>query len=140
MIVLDTNVLSELMRPEPNPRVIVWLDNQDTACVAISAITVAEVLYGIERLANGKRKRTFAAIAGGMFDEEFAGRILPFDAEAAVYYTEQVATSERAGRRVSMADAQIAAICLQHGATLATRNVKGFAAMAVQVVDPWVAT
>lgn len=140
MIVLDTNILSELMRPEPNPRVIDWLDNQDTACVAISAITVAEVLYGIERLANGKRKRTFAAIAGGMFDEEFAGRILPFDAEAAVYYAEQVATSERAGRRVSMADAQIAAICLQHGATLATRNVKGFAAMAVQVVDPWVAT
>nr|WP_299240685.1 type II toxin-antitoxin system VapC family toxin [uncultured Halomonas sp.] len=137
MIVLDTNILSELMRPKPESRVVNWLDVQDPISVAISAITVAEVLYGIERLPDGRRKRGFTAMAAAMFEEDFAGLILPFDGEAAVYYAEQVAASEKAGRGVHMADAQIAAICLQHQATLATRNVKDFENLGVNIINPW---
>ncbi|WP_075881534.1 type II toxin-antitoxin system VapC family toxin [Vreelandella massiliensis] len=137
MIVLDTNVLSELMRPEPDARVIDWLDRQDARSVAISAITVAEILYGIERLPDGKRKRGFAAMVAAMFEEDFSGRILSFDSGAAIHYAEQVAASESAGRQVHMADAQIEAICIQHGAVLATRNLKDFEMLTVETINPW---
>lgn len=137
MIVLDTHVLSELMRPVPEPRVVDWLDAQETASVAITAITVAEVLYGIERLPDGRRKRSLAAAAAAMFEEDFAGRILAFDGEAAIHDAERVAASEQAGRAVQMADAQIAAICLRHEATLASRNMKGFAGLGVPLINPW---
>ncbi|MGQ7242091.1 type II toxin-antitoxin system VapC family toxin [Salinicola sp. V024] len=137
MIVLDTNVLSELMRPEPEARVIDWLDRQDAISVTISAITIAEILYGIERLPDGRRKRGFAAKAAAMFEEDFSGRILSFDSGAAIHYAEQVAASESVGRQVHMADAQIAAICIQHGAVLATRNVKDFETLSVETINPW---
>nr|WP_163500484.1 type II toxin-antitoxin system VapC family toxin [Halomonas socia] len=137
MMVLDTNVLSELMRPEPDPRVVDWLDRQDAAWVTISAITVAEILHGIERLPDGRRKAGFAAMAAAMFEEDFAGRILPFDSHAAAHYAEQVAASESRGRPVHMADAQIAAICLQHGAVLATRNIKDFETLGITTLNPW---
>ncbi|NLC21521.1 MAG: type II toxin-antitoxin system VapC family toxin [Halomonadaceae bacterium] len=137
MIVLDTNVLCELMRPEPDAHVVDWLDRQDTFSVTISSITVAEILYGIERLPNDRRKRDFAAMAAAMFEEDFAGRILSFDSGAALHYAEQVAASECAGRQVHMADAQIAAICIQHGAVLATRNLKDFETLAVETINPW---
>lgn len=137
MMVLDTNVLSELMRPVPDALVVDWLDRQDATAVAISAITVAEILYGIERLPDGRRKRSFAAMAAGMFEEDFAGRILPFNSEAAVHYAEQVAASERGGKQVHMADAQIAAICIKYGAVLATRNIKDFETLSVETLNPW---
>lgn len=137
MIVLDTNVISELMRPDPDARVVDWLDRQDAISVTISSITVAEILYGIERLPNGRRKRDFAAMAAAMFEEDFSGRILSFDSGAAVHYAEQVATSESAGRQVHMADAQIAAICIQHGAVLATRNIKDFETLSLETINPW---
>ncbi|MBT2771504.1 type II toxin-antitoxin system VapC family toxin [Halomonas sp. ISL-60] len=137
MIVLDTNVLSELMRPVPDARVVDWLDRQDAISVTISAITVAEILYGIERLPNGKRKRGFAAKAAAMFEEDFSGRILSFDSGAAIHYAEQVAACESAGRQVHMADAQIAAICIQHEAVLSTRNVKDFETLSVETINPW---
>lgn len=137
MIVLDTNVLSELMRPEPDARVIDWLDRQNAISVTISAITIAEILYGIERLPDGRRKRGFAAKAAAMFEEDFSGRILSFDSGAAIHYAEQVAASESAGRQVYMADAQIAAICIQHGAVLATRNIKDFETLSVETINPW---
>ncbi|MYL23181.1 PIN domain-containing protein [Halomonas alkaliantarctica] len=137
MIVLDTNVLSELMRPAPDARVVDWLDRQDARSVTISAITVAEILYGIERLPDGKRKRGFAAMVAAMFEEDFSGRILSFDSEAAIHYAEQVAASESAGRQVHMADAQMAAICIQHGAVLATRNLKDFEMLTVETINPW---
>ncbi|WP_048308837.1 type II toxin-antitoxin system VapC family toxin [Halomonas sp. PR-M31] len=137
MIVLDTNVLSELMRPVPDDRVVNWLDRQNSTAVTISAITVAEILYGIERLPGGKRKRDLAAMAAAMFEEEFAGRILSFDSEAAVHYAEQVAASESAGRQVQMADAQIAAICIRHEAVLATRNIKDFETLGIGTINPW---
>ncbi|WP_353222886.1 type II toxin-antitoxin system VapC family toxin [Salinisphaera hydrothermalis] len=138
MIVLDTNVLAELMRPTPNPLVVDWVDAASAGDdIAITAITVAEILYGIERLPEGRRKQQLGGVAAMMFEEDFAGAIFSFDAEAAVHYAERVAASEAAGRPASMADAQIAAICLSHGATLATRNTKDFEAFGVTLVNPW---
>ncbi|MFJ2488328.1 type II toxin-antitoxin system VapC family toxin [Pseudomonas sp. NPDC087639] len=137
MIVLDTNVLSEFMRAEPAARVLDWVDAQPAMDLAISAVTVAEILHGIARLPSGKRKQKLEAHAMAMFEEDFAGRILPFDAHAAVEYATLVADCEAKGRAVSMADAQIAAICRAHGASIATRNVKDFAFSGVEVIDPW---
>ncbi|MBB3192322.1 type II toxin-antitoxin system VapC family toxin [Halomonas cerina] len=136
-MVLDTNVLSELMRPAPAPGIVDWLDAQVATTVAITSITVAEILYGIQRLPAGRRKRSLAVMAAGMLDDDFAGRILSFDGEAAIHYAERVVASEQAGRAVQIADAQIAAICLCHGAILATRNVKDFASLGVPLVNPW---
>jgi len=111
MIVLDTNVLSEFMRIEPEAQVLAWVDAQPAMDLAISAITVAEILHGIARLPSGKRKQKLQAHALAMFEEDFAGRILPFDAHAAVEYATLVADAEAKGRGIAMADAQIAAIC-----------------------------
>lgn len=137
MIVLDTNVLSEFMRVEPAIRVLAWVDAQPAMDLAISAVTVAEILHGIARLPSGKRKQKLEAHAMAMFEEDFAGRILPFDAHAAVEYATLVADCEAKGRAVSMADAQIAAICRAHGASIATRNVKDFESSGVEIIDPW---
>ncbi|GEN26155.1 type II toxin-antitoxin system VapC family toxin [Halomonas cupida] len=137
MIVLDTNVVSELMKAEPEASVVKWLDAQDAWSVMVSAITVAEVFYGIERLPDGKRKSDLSAVAVAMFGEDFAGRILPFDGEAAICYAELVATRERSGRGVSVADAQIAAICRQYASGLATRNIKDFECLGIELINPW---
>lgn len=138
MIVLDTNVLSELMRPAPAPRVVDWLDAQDAREVATTAITVAEILYGIERLPDGRRKQRLAELAAVVFETHFKPeRILAFDARTAIHYAGQVATGERAGRTVPMADAQIAAICIEHQAVLATRNVRDFESLDVALANPW---
>jgi predicted nucleic acid-binding protein len=137
MIVLDTNVLSEFMRVEPDTQVLAWVDAQPAMELAISAITVAEILHGIARLPFGKRKQKLEAHAMAMFEEDFAGRILPFDAHAAVEYATLVAGCEANGRTASMADAQIAAICRSHGAPIATRNVWDFEFSGVEVINPW---
>tara|TARA_R110002020_G_scaffold58075_7_gene159446 strand:- start:2807 stop:3229 length:423 start_codon:yes stop_codon:yes gene_type:complete len=137
VIILDTNILSELMRPAPNMRVVNWLNAEEPLGFTITAITVAEILYGIERLPDGKRKQRFAQLAGEMFEEDFTERILPFDEVAAAYYATLVADSERSGRIVHSADAQIAAICQQHHAQLATRNVKDFKYLDIPIINPW---
>ncbi len=137
MIVLDTNVLSEFMRVEPEARVLAWVDAQPSVDLAVSAVTVAEILHGIARLPSGKRKQKLEAHAMAMFEEDFAGRILPFDAHAAVEYATLVAGAEANGCAVSMADAQIAATCRSHGAAIATRNVRDFEVSGVEVIDPW---
>ncbi|KQW30038.1 MULTISPECIES: type II toxin-antitoxin system VapC family toxin [Pseudomonas] len=137
MIVLDTNVLSEFMRSEPDSRVLAWVDVLPTMDLAITAVTVAEILHGIARLPSGKRKQKLEAHAMAMFEEDFAGRIFPFDAHAAVEYAALVANSEARGRTASMADSQIAAICRTHGASIATRNVRDFELSGVEVINPW---
>jgi len=137
VIVLDTNVLSELMRPAPSPVVVAWLDRQTPGDVATTAITVAEILFGIERLPAGRRRNALAVLAADMFDQEFTGRLLPFDALAASHYAGQMAALERQGAPVAMADGQIAAICQAHRATLATRNTKDFQNMEVVLINPW---
>ena len=138
MILLDTNVLSELMKAKPAPQVVAWIDQQPAGQLYISAITVAEILYGIARLPDGKRKTSFADLARLMFEEDFAGRILPFDTKAASRYASLAATSEAQGRVADMADAQIAAIAALYDAPVATRNVRHFDHLGVSVINPWV--
>lgn len=137
MKVLDTNVLSELMRPKPDIRVVEWVDGQNGAELFISAITVAEILHGIARLPEGKRKLNLEHTAVDMFQQDFAERILPFGTRAAEHYANLVAASEASGRCVGMADAQIAAICKEHGAQLATRNIRVFETLGIALINPW---
>lgn len=137
MIVLDTNVLSELMRRRPAARVVSWVDEQDASGLAITAVTVAELLYGIARLADGARKTELAAAVDALVREDFAGHVLPFDVPAAEHYADLVAERDRHGRPIGTADGQIAAICRCHDARLATRNVRDFGEVGLALVDPW---
>jgi toxin FitB len=137
MIILDTNVLSELMRANPDENVLAWLDSQSSLDLHTTAITVAELLYGVARLAHGRRKAALRGAIESMLDGELAGRVLPFDGDSARRYAVLVAECEAHGRPISSADAQIAAICHAHDAALATRNGKDFEATGVAVIDPW---
>ncbi|WP_375741482.1 type II toxin-antitoxin system VapC family toxin [Pseudomonas boanensis] len=137
MILLDTNVLSELMRAKPDPNVIAWVDAQLGSEMVISSITVAEILYGIARMQDGKRKEALFEVANAMFEEDFSGNILPFDVDAAVHYAELVAGSEAKGKVADMADGQIAAIARRHGAAIATRNIRHFDSFGVSLINPW---
>jgi len=137
MIVWDTNVVSELMRPDPNGQVVTWTDRQPVSEVFITAITLAELWYGIGRLPTGRRRNKLAEVFDHMATEDFEGRVLAFDGVAAAHYADLVVERERKGRPISMADAQIAAICRSHGAAIATRNVDDFADVGVDVVNPW---
>jgi hypothetical protein len=137
MIVLDTNVLSEIMKPTPDTKVLSWVDSIPTPQTAVTAVTVAEILYGIGRLPDGARRRKLMTVAESIFDVEFRNRILVFDADAAVEYATLVVEREAAGFPIAMADAQIAAICRTHEYTLATRNVGDFDRTGVTVMNPW---
>lgn len=137
MIVLDTNVISELLRGEPDEGVVEWVDSLDASAVATTAITAAELLYGAARLPDGRRKKMLREAIGGLLAEDLGGRIEPFDAAAAAAYATLVDERERAGRPIGMADAQIAAICRKLGAALATRNTSDFEDTGVDVLDPW---
>jgi len=137
VILLDTNVLSELMRARPEQRVLAWVDAQPASELVICSITVAEIFYGIARMANGKRRQNLLAMATTMFEEDFAGGILSFDAQAAECYAEMAAGAERRGHPLDMADLQIAAIAQRHGAVIATRNTRHFNGLGVALVDPW---
>ncbi|HEY0718846.1 MAG TPA: type II toxin-antitoxin system VapC family toxin [Streptosporangiaceae bacterium] len=137
MIVLGTNVISELMRLTPAAVVVAWVDSLAASEVSTTAITAAELLYGVGRLPGGHRKTQVATAVHGLLSEDFGGRILPFDEPAASHYAEMVAARERLGRPIGRADAQIAAICRTVGATLATRNTADFEETGVELIDPW---
>ena len=137
MIVLDTNVVSEMMRPTPNPSVLNWLNAQVAEELWLNSIVVSELLFGIARLPGGARKRQLANTFAAMLEQDFAGRILSFDLEPAVIYAELAAGCEAKGRPVEIADAQIAAICLAQGAQLATRNLKHFDGLGLLLLNPW---
>jgi len=137
VIVLDTNVVSELMRKAAEPGVVSWVDRFPAEDVLITAVTAAELRYGVARLPEGRRKRQLYSKVEELLTEDFREQMLPFDAPAATHYAEIVATRERAGRPISMADAQIAAICRTWSAGLATRNVDDFADTGVDAVNPW---
>ena len=137
MIVLDTNVLSELMRPNPSSRVIAWIRQQHGPQTTVTAITQAEIFYGVELLTPGKRRNRLLREAESMFAEDLGGRTLPFDSEAARLYG-KIASARRAkGKPISVPDAQIAAIVLAHNAILATRNIADFDACGIQLINPW---
>ena len=136
MIVVDTNVASELMRPAPDARVVTWVRANAGDELYTTSITVAEIRYGLERLPDGARKALLRATAVQVFSA-FAAHVLAFDADAAGLYGDIVAARQRGGAPIDGFDAQIAAICRRHAATLATRNVKDFAQTGVDIVDPW---
>lgn len=136
-MILDTNVVSELMRSAPDSAVLNWLDRQDDAQLALCAVVAAELMYGVARLPDGTRKQQLVQQLLAMLEQDFAQRVLPFDLTAASLYAELVAQRERAGRPISMADAQIAATCLAHGATLVTRNEKDFEDLGLTLINPW---
>ena len=139
MILLDTNVLSELMRPTPEPAVERWLAAQPDASVFITAITEAELRYGAALLPSGKRRAALAAEIEGMLEDDFGGRILPFDSMAAQAFALVASERRQAGKPISQADAQIAAVARSRGASLATRNVPDFEGCGIEVINPWAA-
>ncbi len=137
MIVLDTNVLSELMKPQPSASVVAWIAQQPAAELFTTAITESEIFYGIELLARGKRRDGLLAAAEGMFNEDFAGRVLAFESDAARHFAGIAAHRRALGRPISHADAQIAAIARAHRAELATANGPDIADCSVALIDPW---
>jgi predicted nucleic acid-binding protein len=137
VIILDTNVISELSRHVPDPGVLAWLDSLEISEVATTAITAAELRYGVARLLEGHRKRELTVMIRGVLSEDFYGRILPFDERASARYADIVTGREKIGRPVGVADAQIAAICRDLGATLATRNTSDFEETGIELIDPW---
>ncbi|PPK63969.1 type II toxin-antitoxin system VapC family toxin [Actinokineospora auranticolor] len=137
MIVLDTNVVSELMRHSPDDAVVRWVDHYSADEVFITAVSAAELAYGAARLPAGQRREVLLRKVSELLAEDFRDRVLPFDEVAAQRYGVIAAAREHAGRPVSMADAQIAAICLRYGARLATRNTKDFVGTGVTLANPW---
>jgi len=135
--VLDTKVISELARPQPSNDVLAWADSVHGPNVATTAITAAELLDGIARLPDGKRKDHLREAIKHLVDVDFAGRLHPFDLDAASCYAIIVAGREADGRPITPADAQVAAICLSHDAVLATRNTKDFEGTGVRLINPW---
>lgn len=136
MIVLDTNVLSEVVRLSPAPKVVRWLAEQEPLSVLTTAITQAEMLYGLESLPSGRRRSILQAALEKIFGE-FSGRILPFDEDAAQAFAKIVAARDAMGRPISQSDGMIAAIARSRRAALATRNVADFQDCGLRIVDPW---
>ena len=137
MILLDTNIVSELMRPAPSQAVMSWLAAQPAASLFISAVTEAELRYGVMLLPEGRKRAELVAAIEGMLAEDFTGRILPFDSAAALAFAGIAAGRRQAGRPISQFDAQIAAITRSRGAELATRNVADFEGCGVEIINPW---
>jgi len=137
MILLDTNVVSELMRPKPEPSVVAWLADQSATNVFLSVITEAELRYGVAILPAGRRRNQIAASVEDMLQKDFARRILPFDSEAAHIYAAIGACRRVAGLPISHADCQMAAIARCRGAAIATRNVGHFEHCGIKVINPW---
>ncbi len=138
MLLLDTNVLSEFMRPQPAEVVVAWLDAQPPEQLYTNAVSRAEIELGLALMPAGKRQAALALAAQAMFDDDFAGHCLPFDEVAASAYARIVAVRTRAGRPIGVEDAQIAAIACVNGLRLATRNVVDFLGIeGLTLVDPW---
>lgn len=137
MIVVDTNVVSELLKPAPAPQVEAWLANQEGATVFFTAVGEAELRFGVAILPASRRRTILASTIEAMLDEDFRGRILPFDRVAARAYAVIAAERRAAGRPISQFDCQIAAIARTHEAAVATRNTGDFEGCGIAVIDPW---
>ena len=136
MIILDTNVVSELMRPEPDARVREWISGRRSGEIGTTAITVAEIRHGIERLPDGRRKDGLLSATTDLF-ATFGNLVQPFDALAAAWFGPVMVRRARLGMPIEGFDALIAAICRAREASLATRNVKDFLETGVTLIDPW---
>jgi predicted nucleic acid-binding protein len=137
MILLDTNVLSALMRREPEPAVVRWLDEQPAESVWTTSITVFEICTGLELLESSRRRRELEHAFDLLLTAELAGRVQPFDHAAALAAGGIAAEQQRAGRTVEVRDVQIAGIAAARKATLATRNLRHFRGLAIALVNPW---
>jgi toxin FitB len=136
MILLDTNVVSEAMKPEPNPAVRNWLDEQSAETLYLSSVTIAELMFGIGALPKGRRKDKLAAALDGVL-ELFTDRILPFDIGAARRYADLAVKSRAAGKGFPTPDGYIAAIAASHEFAVASRDTSAFIAAGLTVIDPW---
>ncbi len=136
MILLDTNVVSEAIKPEPHPAVFTWLNAQAAETLFLSSITTAELLFGIGVLPNGRRKDLLAVRIGGLM-EQFGSRTLPFDTAAARRYADLAVEARAMGKGFPTPDGYIAAIAAAHGFAVASRNASAFAAAGLVVIDPW---
>ncbi|MBC7635399.1 MAG: type II toxin-antitoxin system VapC family toxin [Acetobacteraceae bacterium] len=137
MFILDTNVLLELMRDDPDARVLEWAAGQRVDQLFTTAVSQAEVLSGLAIMPEGRRREMLVMAARAMFLDDFAGRVLPFDAVAAEAYAGIFTGRRRVGRPISGADLMIASIASTRGGTVATRDRGGFSGCGVAVVDPW---
>ncbi len=136
---LDTNVVSELLRPKPDSRVAEWVAAQALETLHVSAVTQAEMLFGVRLMPAGKRQREIEAAVHAIFSQDFAGRVLAFDTHAAPTYADIVAARRREGYPISQFDAQIAAVARIHGLCLVTRNTADFERCGLVLINPWVA-
>lgn len=137
MIIVDTNVISELLRPEPEPRVEQWLSEQDGLSVYLTAISEAELRYGLAVMPASKRRTALTDAVDHILRKDMAGRILPFDSAAAQSYAVIASARRAAGRPIMQADCQIAAIAHAHGAPVATRNTPDFEGCGIDLINPW---
>ena len=137
MIVLDTNVVSELMRPAPSEAVLDWMARHPAARLFLSAVSEAELRMGVALLPAGRRREALREAVDAMIAEDFAGRVLPFDSAAARTCAEIASEGRAAGRPISQFDCQLAAIARARGAAMATRNVADFDGCGIAVIDPW---
>ena len=137
MIILDTNVISELMARAPDPAVLQWSRGHALSALHTTAVTKAEIFYGLEVMPKGKRREATVAAAVAMFDEDFAGRVLPLTEEVAAVFATLVAERRRLGRPILPMDALIAAIARHHGAAVATRDTGGFDGCGLDLINPW---
>ena len=140
MIVLDTNVLSETLRPTPSFKVLAWLENQPSTALFTTTVTRGELLYGVRIMPDGKRKTGLLTAIQNIFDQDLAGQILSFDNPSADAFSQIASSRKLAGQPISQFDAMIAAITYSRGATLATRNAKDFNNCGIELVNPWDAT
>lgn len=137
MIILDTNIISELLCPAPAPEVGAWLAGQNGADVFLTVISEAELRYGVAILAQGKRRDALGIVMDNILTVDFQGRILPFDSMAAREYAKTASMRRAAGKPISHFDCQIAAIARAHNASVATRNTSDFEGCGIEVIDPW---
>lgn len=134
---LDTNVVSETVKPRPEPRLVEWFAGQLAPDLYISAVTLGELVHGARRLPDGRRRRSYESWIQRELLRDFEGRVLPFDAEAATIWGDLLAVGDRSGLSLPAVDAQIAAIARRHRMTVVTRNVRDFSLMDVPLLNPW---
>jgi predicted nucleic acid-binding protein len=137
MLMLDTNMLSEIMRSEPEQKVVDWIVRQPSDELFTAAVCQAEILSGLAVMPSGRRRAELEEAARSMFADDFDGRVLPFDAEAASAYAEVFAARRKAGRPSGTIDLMLAAIARARGASVVTRNVADFEGVGVPIVNPW---
>ena len=137
MILLDTNVISELMRPHPDQDVVDWVSTYPKVSLFTTAIAEAEILFGVSILSIGKRKTALTKAVKEIFNKDFEGRVLPFDSSAVSAYASIASKRRSSGTPISQFDAQIAAIAHTRGASVATRNIYDFMNCGIDVINPW---